>query len=118
VALPDGPKGDLLCATFVSTQTGWISGTKGRILFTEDGGRNWTSARSGTFLPLNGISFADELNGMAVGPEGTVLLTNNGGRTWTKLPAVSDATLVGVKFLNRKLQWVVGHNGAVLRCDW
>jgi photosystem II stability/assembly factor-like uncharacterized protein len=109
---------DFLSACFITENAGWVSGTRGTILFTEDGGKSWGKARTNLFLPLTDIDFYDELNGMAVGSEGTVLVSNNGGRTWTKLDRVSDVNLVSVKSVAKKQQWVVGQNGTILRCDW
>jgi hypothetical protein len=44
----------------------------------------WTIQPTGQPLPLNGITFFDELRGWAVGELGTILATRDGGKTWFK----------------------------------
>jgi len=47
----------LLAVQFVTPQQGWIAGTAGTILSTQDGGINWTFQDSGTTQDLKGLAF-------------------------------------------------------------
>lgn len=75
---------------FTNTSVGTAVGDDGTILRTLDGGSTWIHQTSGTTLPLFGVSFADDLNGVAVGGAGgglggVVLQTADGGDTWSSL---------------------------------
>lgn len=62
----------------------WIVGSPGGVvLHTGDDGRTWQLLPTGSPLPLDDVSFIDELHGWAVGALGTILRTADGGRTWT-----------------------------------
>src|SRR5271169_3414365 len=53
---------------------GWVVGTDGTILTTEDGGGHWTSQTSLTSNHLLGVAVAaDGRHGWAVGDNGTIL---------------------------------------------
>ncbi len=63
----------------------WIAGSPGtRIFHTPDAGRTWTAVSTGQSLPLESITFADDLHGWAVGQLGTILATTDGGLTWAR----------------------------------
>ena len=49
---------------------GWACGVGGKIIYTVDGGQNWTEQTSGTEENLFDIDFVDESNGWAVGTFG------------------------------------------------
>jgi photosystem II stability/assembly factor-like uncharacterized protein len=75
---------------FVDTQTGWISGNKGVIYKTTDGGKSWVEQNSGTAKDLVKISFVDANHGWSATIDGSVFKTSDGGETWQKL-SYSDA---------------------------
>jgi photosystem II stability/assembly factor-like uncharacterized protein len=61
----------------------WVVGRPGSAaLHSADGGRTWTTVRTGQQLPLHGIYFTDEQHGWAVGELGTITATSDGGKTW------------------------------------
>src|SRR5918998_6773913 len=63
-------------------RTGWAVGGDGVILHTTDGGFRWEEQRSGTNVPLYGLSVLDARTAVAVGSRGQVLTTTNGGDRW------------------------------------
>ena len=42
---------------FLDAKHGWVIGEKGTILYTEDGGKNWDTQKSGTEARLNKMQF-------------------------------------------------------------
>lgn len=63
----------------------WTAGSPGtKVLASDDGGQTWQAHATGQSLPLNAISFADNLHGWAVGALGTILSTDDGGKTWRR----------------------------------
>ncbi len=59
-------------------------GTRGHIIYSDDGAQGWTQADVPVSVLLTGVSFADEKNGWAVGHSGVILKTSDGGQTWAK----------------------------------
>lgn len=59
-------------------------GEHGVIAFSDDQGRQWRPADSGTDLTLTQVRFADAQTGWAVGHMGVVLRTDDGGKTWQR----------------------------------
>jgi len=69
---------------FANHSKGWISlrgygFSSDSIMYTTDGGENWSSKSIGDTLQLNSIHFVDENIGWAVGENGTILYTTTGG---------------------------------------
>jgi hypothetical protein len=122
-ASPSGPiPSDLqpVSVTFVSANEGWVlggvpcaSGQCPFIVRTLDGGRTWTpvaapatTITSGSPVPpgyvdvtggVDGIRFADPLDGWVFGPE--LWATHDGGSTWQQitLPGASGAAVVALE---------------------
>jgi len=63
-------------------QQGWVVGA-GRILATEDAGKNWQVQYQGS-AKLFGVDFVDVDHGFAIGTN-QVLGTDNGGRQWSEV---------------------------------
>lgn len=59
-------------------------GTRGLIVVSEDGGRQWRQVLAPVSTELVGLQFVDAKDGWAVGHGGVVLHTGDGGLTWTK----------------------------------
>ena len=55
---------------FLDAKYGWVIGEKGTILYTEDGGKNWETQKSGTEARLNKMQFINKKQGWIVGNEG------------------------------------------------
>ena len=80
---------------FVSQSKGWIAGSDGVLLSTEDGGATWVQAKKFTTDALNQVYFVNETTGWLLcerniygrGQNATSYLqkTTDGGRTWVKV---------------------------------
>jgi photosystem II stability/assembly factor-like uncharacterized protein len=64
---------------FFNSLKGFATGLYGEILYTENGGLNWTINRAVTRNYITSINFSDSLNGVMTGIFGTILRTTNGG---------------------------------------
>lgn len=60
-------------------------GERGLIVFSDDGGRQWTQARVPSSVTLTALRFANEREGWAVGNMGVALRTQDGGATWQRV---------------------------------
>lgn len=61
----------------------WVAGSPGtRVFHSSDAGQNWQMFATGQTVPINALTFVDELNGWAVGELGSILATQDGGQTW------------------------------------
>ena len=87
-------------------------GERGHILYTDNGGENWTQADVATRSQLNGVYFVDDKYGWAVGEDAVVLGTTDGGTSWQRLFDARDADLRGplldVWFKDRNVGFAVG----------
>jgi photosystem II stability/assembly factor-like uncharacterized protein len=92
-----------------------VVGERGRILYSDDEGKNWTVANSPVLTTLTSVAFSDDKNGVAVGHRGTVLLSQDGGATWegTKVDARDQNALLSV-WMNGKDGIAVGAYGTYL----
>ena len=116
---------------FVDENVGYITGGRGTILKTEDGGKTWarkiaksdTPGRGGRFggirANLMGIQMISETTGFIAGSENTILKTTDGGETWV---GSSERARVGetrnnledIWFVSSTTGWVIGSFGTLL----
>jgi membrane protein len=61
---------------------GWIVGTKGVVLHTQDSGKTWTISKWGEFT-LNDIYMLNSQKGFISADSGVILTTGNGGKSWS-----------------------------------
>ncbi len=64
---------------FMNSFKGFATGLYGEILYTQNGGLNWTISKAVTRNYITCINFSDSLNGIMTGFFGTILRTTNGG---------------------------------------
>ena len=127
VAQSSGTTARLKDVFFLDAARGWVVGSEGVILRTDNGGRTWTKQTSGSTANLINVEFVDQNNGWALGTEPpstpVALKTTNGGTTWTRValppnlggnPQV-DAGYVGLALADANTVWVSGSFGTVLR---
>ena len=70
---------------FVDENTGWAAGSSsGLILYTTNGGANWTEQASLNTAHLRSIYFNDADHGWTVGHLGRIFNTTNGGTDWNQ----------------------------------
>ena len=82
--------------------TGWVVGTYGRILRSDDGGWNWQPQSSGTTEHLLKVSAFDEQHASVVGASGTVLATSDGGKTWVAGKPCGASTVSASAYISRR----------------
>ena len=77
-----------------------ITGSKGTIIRSLDGGGNWEVDTLGIMkLDLNDLaSTGANLSGIAVGNQGSILRTNNDGQSWNYAVTPTSSDLYSVKF--------------------
>jgi len=98
----------------------WLAGSYGKILLSEDGGKDWVRQNSGTKLNLQDISAWDSQHAVAVGNSGIVLITDNGGKDWAEVnvPKSEIANkLIRVHTYKNGVAWAVGEVGMILRTE-
>ena len=67
-------------------------GDRGIIVFSDDGGRNWSQAASvPTQALLTGVCFLDAQHGIAVGHDLVALASSDAGRTWQRTHYAPEA---------------------------
>ena len=116
---------------FVDENVGYITGGRGTILKTEDGGKTWTrkmarsdtpgrgGRRGGIRANLMGIQMISETTGFIAGSENTILKTTDGGETWigsSERARVGETrnNLENILFVSPTTGWVIGSFGTLL----
>jgi hypothetical protein len=93
-------------------------GASGKIIFTTNGGVDWTDATTTNVgsTYMFGVSMSDASNGVAVGASGKIIFTTNGGVTWTAATTtnVGSTQLVGVSMSNASNGVAVGYSGQIV----
>ncbi|MEG8947464.1 protein kinase domain-containing protein [Rosettibacter firmus] len=101
---------------FIDEHTGFITGNKGVILKTINGGINWYKVNTNTNSLIFDIDFFDDRRGFAVGWNGLILKTTNGGETWTRIDNVlTDNYLKSIDLERNGFGIIVGGDATVLR---
>lgn len=111
---------DFLAISFIDGNHGWCVGTLGAILYTADGGVNWTSQRQGASELIYEANFVDQYKGYGIGLAGLVVYTPDGGNSWMELdnPAIVPAIdLTCVNFVDANQGWVGGVGGYLMHTD-
>lgn len=116
---------DLTDVFFLNHDLGWIVGTYGLIMKTENGGETWSKVSGGNSSDpkyLRRVYFVDELHGWAVGSPslfsgGLVLRTVDGGETWTETSPHNIDVLESVYFADSLKGWICGRNGEFYHSD-
>ena len=116
---------------FVDENVGYITGGRGTILKTEDGGKTWArkmarsdtpgrgGRRGGIRANLMGIQMINETTGFIAGSENTILKTTDGGETWvgsSERARVGETrnNLENIWFVSPTTGWVIGSFGTLL----
>jgi photosystem II stability/assembly factor-like uncharacterized protein len=101
---------------FASPLTGWIVGSSGTIIKTENGGESWTQQ---TFdYTKEHLADADFMNdgeiGWALGGYGTIIHTHDFGQTWELQTEGVTAGLTAIEFIDTLNGWACGVNGTLI----
>lgn len=101
---------------FISKDVGFITGDKGLLMKTLNGGINWERKITSTNELLFDIDFFDDKNGFAVGWNGTILKTQDYGETWQRVNSfVTDNYLKSITASKDGYAVIVGGDGLILR---
>ena len=108
---------DLVTVSFASITSGWAATNNGKIIYTSNGGWDWTLQMTLEDRYPEKIAFTDTLTGwMAVntaGPSETdsamIMNTTNGGADWVINHKLPNAKFYDIFFLNDTMGWAVGY---------
>lgn len=100
---------------FFNSSTGWLGGTHEKrpnswnsyIIYTNDGGKTWTTQYDEPGACISDIYFLDQSTGWAVGEGGLVLYTKDGGKNWVHQKSGTDFLLQHVFFVDTKKGWIL-----------
>ncbi|HEX5357408.1 MAG TPA: YCF48-related protein [Aquabacterium sp.] len=121
IGLPDRAPQRLTDLQFTADgQRGWVVGSQGVVLATEDGGKSWLAwntnpggaskpmGRTGTDAWLHSVAVLGNGSQMWAAGEGTLLQTLDGGRNWQLQPAPGGDARVIRFSADGKRGWVAG----------
>lgn len=104
---------------FVSDNMGWavgsISGDSALVLFTGNGGQDWTKKSLSIPYSFQAVSFTDASHGWAASDGGIILRTTSGGNTWQDQITGTTNDLNDIYFRDTNAGWCVGDNGTLLQ---
>ena len=110
---------------FVNEKQGWIGGSDGTLLTTEDGGDSWKQREKFTSDTIRQIYFSDEKNGwllcerdiysLGANSPSYLLKTSNGGADWQKIEFTNNSRIRIAKifFSENGLGFAVGESGTI-----
>ncbi len=92
---------------------GWIIGSKGTILYTDNGGKLWRLSRWGNFN-FNAIHMISPGRGFIASDSGIVLKTENGGKDWQIIETIdTSVNYLSISF-NQNTGIITGTKGKIL----
>jgi photosystem II stability/assembly factor-like uncharacterized protein len=110
-----GSNENLNSVSLPTFDSGYAVGANGTILFTSNGGLNWSLQTSGTSNTLNDVSFVNSSTGTAVGDGGTILRLSGSGDEWVSQSSGTTSDLFSVHFVAIDEGTAVGANGTIIR---
>jgi len=99
----------------------WAAGNNGRVIRSDNSGKDWRIQNTGTKHDLQSISAWDRDSAIVVGDLATVLTTSNGGESWIEVPVQTyefgDQLLQVYADSSRGHAWISGTMATVMRSD-
>jgi photosystem II stability/assembly factor-like uncharacterized protein len=96
---------------FLDANHGWTVGSRGKVLFTADGGANGNEATIDTLMTLYSVFFRDASNGYAGAGSRTLCRTTDGGFTWSSAPVTeipdAGAMIRSIYFADANRGWIL-----------
>jgi len=121
---PDIPETvDLICDAsdvfFLNPKVGWMAGSYGTLIKTEDGGKSWKSVKvdDGRFCD---ITFTNKWDGWAIGKDGAFYRTRDGGENWERVISAGlpdDEDFSRVVFFGDSIGYALGYHGVYRSVD-
>lgn len=112
---PKVPRVDYLGIHFVNPDTGWAVGAEGAIIYSVNGGDNWSTVNSPTSdVLLNVHSFNGRIV-VASGYNGTIVRSTDGGLSWQLINSGVIGNLWEIKMINDTIGWVCGTGPSLLK---
>jgi photosystem II stability/assembly factor-like uncharacterized protein len=118
--LNEGVKGSIITIDFINKNIGWIAGSDGLLLKTQDGGQMWKAIPLDKNWYIKKLDFVNESVGWAIGndyftysePLATIAKTFDGGQTWSTLASWPNSQLNLMQVMNADVVYAVGsqHN--------
>jgi photosystem II stability/assembly factor-like uncharacterized protein len=102
---------------FFNGTTGFLIGSEGNIIKTENTGENWRAINSGVTEHLWDIEFINHSVGFIVGDFGRILKTENGGENWYKTDSGTQENIYSIAFLNELEGWAGTESGLLYTTD-
>jgi photosystem II stability/assembly factor-like uncharacterized protein len=99
---------------FFNSKSGFLIGTDGNIIKTDDAGRTWRVVNSDVVEMLWDIEFINPLVGYVVGEFGRILKTVDGGETWQKTNSGTQDNIYSIVFKN-DMEGLAGTENGMLR---
>jgi photosystem II stability/assembly factor-like uncharacterized protein len=93
---------------FVDENTGWVCGHLSTILYTSDGGDNWTDLNPPPSNDYNGIYFVNQTEGWVLGYNGIIRHTTDGGVSWNTQSTPTQHNKSDLYFVDANTGWTVG----------
>ena len=115
IQIPLGSGYSFFGIKFLDSNTGFITGNRGLILKTTNGGLNWTKVLTNTNEIIFDIAFFSPQKGFAVGWNGLILETDNRGDTWHSYKTqLADNYLKSIDINSKGNGLIVGGDGIIL----
>ena len=114
--LNEGFKGRINTIDFVNENVGWIGGSNGILLKTNDSGENWNSIKVNESWDLNQIDFINDSLGWAIGSSFTsltntiIIKTADGGYNWTIQKKFQYIDLYSLYVIDEKTVYAAGYD--------
>jgi len=98
---------------FLDRERGIVTGDRGLVLLTEDGGRSWRRVVAGVEQNLTAVFALGE--DIWIGSSGGLILHSaDGGRSWSRQPTYNNLPIESIFFYDRNRGWAVGWSGLIL----
>jgi len=105
----------LYAVAFADAQRGYLVGSHGVVLRTDDGGETWKDLESGVNGNLFGVAVSSRNDVLVVGEQGSIIHSKDAGQTWEIQPSITSTSLFSIAYLGGTNIWVAGRGGAILR---
>lgn len=102
---------------FLNKDVGYICGSNGIIITTENGGRSYRNLNSGTEQYLYDLYFINSEIGFAVGNNNTFIKTTNGGKSWSAVSTPVYSDYRSIYFVNSNTGFVLGSDGVIVKTE-